>query len=136
MPTKPDEKAYDELVAAMTKHHNPVPSEIIQRYRFNSHSRKEGESVAIYLSELRALAEHCNFCNYLNNMLRDWLVCGIEKLRVLAEHCNFCNNLNDMLRDWLVCGIENKPIQKRLLALQRQTLRPCRVPVHGAVHKS
>ena len=60
-PTKPDEKTYDELVAAMAKHHNPAPSEIVQRYRFNSRSRKEGESVATYLSELRSLAEHCNY---------------------------------------------------------------------------
>ena len=94
-PTKPDEKSYDELVAAMEKHHNPAPSEIVQRYRFNSRSRKEGESIATYLSELRSLAEYCNF--------RD--------------------NLDDMLRDRLVCGVENKSIQKRLLAEARLTLK-------------
>ena len=94
-PTKPDEKSYDELVAAMEKHHNPAPSEIVQRYRFNSRSRKEGESIATYLSEFRSLAEYCNF--------RD--------------------NLDIMLRDRLVCGIENKSIQKRLLAEARLTLK-------------
>ena len=93
-PTKPDKKAY-ELVAAMVKHHNPAPSEIVQRYRLNSRSRKEGESVATYLSEL---------CS-------------------LVEHCNFRDNLDDMLRDRLVCGIENKSIQKRLLAEVTLTLK-------------
>ena len=94
-PTKPDEKSYNELVAAMAKHHNPAPSEIVQRFRFNSRSRKEGESVATYLSEFR----------------------------LLAEHCNFRDNLDDMLRDRLVCGIENKSIQKRLLSEVTLTLK-------------
>ena len=30
-PAKPDEKSYEELVKAMEKHHNPTPSEIVQR---------------------------------------------------------------------------------------------------------
>ena len=58
----------------MAKHHNPAPLEIVQRYRFNSRSRKEGESIITYLSELRSLAEHCNFRDNLDDMLRDQLV--------------------------------------------------------------
>ena len=67
-PTKPDEKSYNELVAVMVKHHNPAPSEIVQRYQFNSRSRKEGESVATYLSELCSLVEHCNFRDNLDDI--------------------------------------------------------------------
>ena len=54
-PKKPDKKSYYELVAAMEKHHNP---EIVQRYRFNGHSRMEGESITTYLTELHLLEEY------------------------------------------------------------------------------
>ena len=33
-PAIPDEKSYKELVEVMEKHHNPTPSEIVQRYKF------------------------------------------------------------------------------------------------------
>ena len=62
-PAKPSEKTFDEIVAVLAKHHNPTPSEVMQRFSFNSHSRQAGESVATYVAELRRLAEHCNFGN-------------------------------------------------------------------------
>ena len=40
----------------------------------------------------------------------------LAELRKLTEHCDFCNNLDETLRDRLVCGILSVPIQKRLLA--------------------
>jgi len=80
--TKPDEKSYEELVAAMEKHRNPSPSETIQRYKFNSQFRKEGESVATYLSELHSLAEYCNFQDNLDDVLHDCLVCGIQNMSI------------------------------------------------------
>ena len=60
-PTKPTDKTFEELVAVLTEHYSPQPSEVMQRFRFNSRSRKEGESVAAYVAELRRLAEFCNF---------------------------------------------------------------------------
>ena len=73
----------------MEKHHDPVPSEIVQRYKFNSRVKKPEESVSMYLSQLRSLAEHCNYGTKLDEMLRDRLVCGIEvpaiQKRLLAE---------------------------------------------------
>ena len=72
----------------MTQHNCPPPSEIVQRYRFHSRFRQPEESVATYISELRALAQ--------------W--------------CIFGSSLEDMLRDRLVCGINNEAIQRRLLS--------------------
>ena len=77
-PAKPTDKTYDELVQKLTEHYSPTPSEVMQRFRFNSRSRKEGESVAAYLAELRRLAEHCNYGDTLDKMLRDRLVWGIN----------------------------------------------------------
>ena len=88
-PATPNDKSYAELVEALTKHFKPTPSEIVQRFRFNTRSRKPGETVAQYVSELRALAEYCNFGDTLETMLRDRLVCGVndEKIqnRLLSE---------------------------------------------------
>ena len=74
----PGEKTYKELVDVLKEHHSPELSEIVQRYRFHTRFRKAGETVAVYVSELRALAQKCNFGGTLDNMLRDRLVCGVN----------------------------------------------------------
>ena len=51
---------------------------IVQRFRFNSRSHQEGESVAKFTAELQQLSEHCKFRAVLSDMLRDRLVLGIE----------------------------------------------------------
>ena len=70
-PMKPTEKTFEELVAVLSGHYSLPPSEIMQRFRFNSRSRKSGESVAAYVAELRRLAEFCNYGTTLDKMLRD-----------------------------------------------------------------
>jgi len=77
---KPGEKTFAELVAALTQHFAPKPSEIVQRYKFHTHFRRQGESVAVFMAELRALAQTCNFGDTLEVMLRDGLVCGWTKI--------------------------------------------------------
>ncbi len=73
----------------LSKHYKPAPSEIVERFRFNSRARKPGESVATYVVELRALAEFSNFGDSLEAMLRDRMVCGINddaiQHRLLSE---------------------------------------------------
>ena len=93
-PTKPKEKPLADLIALLKKHFEPTPSEIVQRYKFNTRCRQPSESIATFMSEVRAI----------------------------AEHCNFGQTLDVMLRDRLVCGINDKVIQKRLLAEDKLTL--------------
>ena len=81
-PAKPDSKTFDELAELVKNHRNPKPSEIVQRFKFNSRFRREGESVATYVAKLRQLTEHCNFGGVLEDMLRDRLVCGINDDRM------------------------------------------------------
>ena len=68
-PAKPNDKSFGQLVEAMRGHLCPLPSEIVQRYKFNSRIRQDRESVAVYMSELRALAQYCNFGETLEVML-------------------------------------------------------------------
>ena len=73
----------------MKKHHNPKPSEIVQRHKFFSRFRQQGKSISTFMSELRALAELCNFGTSLDIMLCDRLVCGVNdshiQCRLLSE---------------------------------------------------
>ena len=88
-PAKPGDKTYAELVEVLTDHFSPKQSEIVQRSKFYSRSRKPGENISSYVAELRALAEHCNFGGTLDVMIRDRLVCGVNddsiQKRLLAE---------------------------------------------------
>ena len=80
---------FDDMCTAMTTHLQPQPFEIVQHFRFNTRSRQPHESIATYVTQLKRLAETCNFSNYarLNEMMRDGLVCGvaIEVATMLAE---------------------------------------------------
>ena len=51
-PKKPQEFKFAEIVEIMEKYHNPKPSVIVQRYRFNLRNRQAGESVATYIAKL------------------------------------------------------------------------------------
>ncbi len=77
-PAKPGEKTFAELVAVLTQHYSPTPSVTVQRYKFHSRFRQPAESIAVYVSELRLLAQFCNFGDSLQDMLRDRLVCGVN----------------------------------------------------------
>ena len=77
-PNKPGEKTLEELMTALKKYYDPTPSEIVQRYKFNSPYRQPTETIATFISELRSLAEFCNYGTNLDEMLRDQVVCGIN----------------------------------------------------------
>ena len=70
-PIKPKEKSFEELVELVTKHHNPPPSVTVQRHKFNTRVRQQGESVSEFLAALRTLAEYCEFGDSINDQLRD-----------------------------------------------------------------
>ena len=59
------------------------------RFLFHQRQQQPGESVAIYLAELRKLAVPCEFGETLDEALRDRLVCGLRdeayQKRLLSE---------------------------------------------------
>ena len=84
-PAKLGDTLYKDLVDAMKQHANPTPSVIVQRFKFNSHAHQAEETVSTYVSELHLIAEHCNFGESLDDMLRDRLVCGKNTEQI--QHC-------------------------------------------------
>ena len=62
---------------------------IAERFHFHRRNQQNGGTISEYIAELRKLALHCEFGDYLDQALRDRLVCGllsdsIQK-RLLAE---------------------------------------------------
>ena len=81
-PVNPAEKTIAQLVKLVRDHHNPKPSVIVERFRFNTRTRQQGESVANFIAELRHLTRYCEFRGVLNDILCDRLVCGIENSQI------------------------------------------------------
>ena len=88
-PEDPKDKSYEALAKLAQEHFMPKPSAIVQRFKFNTRSQQPGETIAMFLAELRQLTEYCEFGATLDEMLRDRLVCGVQDIgiqrRLLAE---------------------------------------------------
>ena len=73
----------------MKQHYCLKTAVVLQLFKFKSHVRQMGKSGAVYVTELRRLANSCNYGAALNYILRDRLVAGINddhiQRRLLAE---------------------------------------------------
>lgn len=77
-PSKVTDLSFADIVERARAPFNPKPSLIVKRFEFNTRRQKEGESIPVYVAELRKLAEYCEYGTTLSDMLRDRLVCGIR----------------------------------------------------------
>ena len=88
-PQDPKTRTYEELTKLVQDHYMPRPSTIVQRFKFNSRSQQSGETIPVFVAELRRLSEDCEFGTTLDKILRDRLVCGVRddkiQRRLLAE---------------------------------------------------
>ena len=81
-PQKPGDAGLKEILQKLESHFSPKPSVIVQRFKFHSRSRLEGENVAEFVAGLRRFSKHCQLGTTLEDMLRDRLVCGISDDRI------------------------------------------------------
>ena len=77
-PVKPEDATMDTIVETLTKHYDPKPLLIAERFHFHKRNQASGESVTEYIAELRRLATHCNFGTNLDDALCDRLVGGLR----------------------------------------------------------
>ena len=88
-PEKPGDKSFTVLKDTLLRHFDPKPLVITERFHFHRRNEVSSESISEYVAELRQLATHCEFGNYLEQALRDRLVCGIHhestQKRLLSE---------------------------------------------------
>ena len=92
-PTLPKDKSLTEVIAILQKHFDPKPAVIAERFKFHKREQLPGESLADYIAELRRLATHCEFGGYLDDALRDRLVCGLHS-EWNTEEAADCQKLN------------------------------------------
>jgi len=76
-PKKPRDLSIVELAEQLHRHFDPKPLVIAERFHFRKRAQAPDESINNYVAELRQLATHCDFGEYLDQALRDCLVCGI-----------------------------------------------------------
>ena len=88
-PAQPKDKPFAELKALLKAHYDPKPLVIAERFLFYRRDQTAEESVSEFLVELRRLASHCEFGQFLDEALRDRLVCGLRndttQKRLLSE---------------------------------------------------
>lgn len=82
-------------MSVLNAHFDPAPSVIEEHYKFNSHMRQTGKSIATFTAELQSL---------------------------MVRHCNYRMSLDEMLQDWILCGIQEESIQRKLFSEIQLTL--------------
>ena len=73
----PSSRTLEELIKVLKGHYKPVRLVIAERFNFHHRHQQPGESAAQYMVKLRRLAKTCQFGQFLNDALRDQLVCGL-----------------------------------------------------------
>ena len=96
VPQSPTDHTFVELCTLLAKYYKPKLSETVAILRFHKRHRKQGESVAQFLTVLKELTDHCQF----------------ETLVTRPQ--------DQMLRDQLIIGINDSDIQAKLLALEHK----------------
>lgn len=88
-PAKPNTKTFDEITAIMSRHLQPTPNELAERYKFRCRKQRQTESISEYVAVLKKMSKSCEFGVCLEENLRDQLVCGIYndtiRQRLFAE---------------------------------------------------
>jgi len=77
-PAKLIDKSYENLTKVLKQHLVPKPIIIAERLNFHRRTQKPGENIATYLASLKQLAKTCDYKEFLNEALRDQLVCGLR----------------------------------------------------------
>lgn len=76
-PEKPKTKTFAQISDIMGRHLQTKPSELAERYKFRHRKQKDGESISEYTAVLKKMSKTCEFGSWLEESLRDQLVCGI-----------------------------------------------------------
>ena len=76
-PRVPKNLTYAQLKNLLEGHFKPTPLFITERFKFHRRDQKPQESVSDYVLTLKELAATWDFGEFLEQGLRDRLVCGL-----------------------------------------------------------
>nr|XP_054769557.1 uncharacterized protein K02A2.6-like [Lytechinus pictus] len=71
VPRRVPELSLDDIDAVLKEHYNPTPPVMLERYRFYKRNQGHDETIAVYLAELKKMAETCDFRVFRSEALRD-----------------------------------------------------------------
>ena len=128
-PAKPASKSFAELQKALTDHFEPKPLVIAERFYFHQRTQGANESVLEYVAELRRLATHCEFGTFLQDALRDRLVCG---LRNTTAQKNLLSEENLMLEKAIRVAQSLEAADKNTKKLKAE--EAASTPIHRTGH--
>ena len=77
-PEIPATKRFDELTEILRRHLKPKKLVVAERFRFHKKTQKEGETIAVFETELRKLSSSCEFGEFREQALRDQFIVGIK----------------------------------------------------------
>ncbi|UYV67442.1 hypothetical protein LAZ67_5000618 [Cordylochernes scorpioides] len=81
-PILPKNKTFDNLIDILKRHFSPKRSIVVERFIFFKRMQLKEESISDYLVEIKRLASSCNFGNFLEDSLRDKMVCGLYNAKI------------------------------------------------------
>ena len=85
-PTKPEECSYKTLKEKLDSQYGVKRLVLAERHRFYNYKQQEGQTLTVYLAELRKLAATCDWSeDRLSENLRDKFVMGIRNERLLQQ---------------------------------------------------
>ena len=76
-PFQPKNKSFDQIVTTLKEHFELKRFINAQRFYFHCRDQMSEETIADNIAESRRLVTPCDFGEYLNEALRDRLVCGL-----------------------------------------------------------
>ncbi|UYV63174.1 K02A2.6-like, partial [Cordylochernes scorpioides] len=81
-PILPKDKTFDNLIDILKRHFSPKRSIVVERFIFFKRMQLKEENISDYLVEIKRLASSCNFGNFLEDSLRDKMVCGLYNAKI------------------------------------------------------
>jgi hypothetical protein len=92
-PKKPQEFLYAQIISKCKMIFTGERLSITEHYKFNMRVQHAGESASDFSIELQALAEHCQFGDFLDTALRDRFVVGLHSQEIKSKILNEGGNV-------------------------------------------
>ena len=112
---------------------------IAQRFHFHCRDQAVGESIAEYVAELRRLSTHCEFGAFLNEALRDRLVCGLRyegiQRRLLSESKLTLTKALELAQGLEAADRHAKALKGSEVAVRKLSATPSKRPQHTMCYR-
>ena len=84
-PERLKDKSFVEVKELLISHYSPKPILVAERVKFHCCHQHESKTVAQFVVELKRLALKCEFGTFLEEALRNRLLCKLKSLKIQRE---------------------------------------------------